>query len=151
MANPTTFGGPGVIVELDEAKFGKRKYNKGAYHEEQWVLGAVDRNTGNCFLLPCPNNKREAATLLPCPNNKRDAATLLPLISRWSSAELTPRSANDEKHSYSVLPLILLVMKFPPLLIAPAKCKDCTMVDKTTTTTVLDGVQQITTQVDLSV
>ena len=70
MANPTTLGGPGVIVELDKAKFGKRKYNKGAYREGQWVLGAVDRNTGQCFLLPCPNNKR-------------DAATLLPLISRW--------------------------------------------------------------------
>ena len=70
MANPSTLGGPGVIVELDEAKFGKRKYNKGSYREGQWVLGAVDRNTGQCFLLPCPNNKR-------------DAPTLLPLISRW--------------------------------------------------------------------
>ncbi|KAL5248209.1 hypothetical protein ACHWQZ_G017402 [Mnemiopsis leidyi] len=55
---------------MDEAKFGKRKYNKGAYREGQWVLGAVDRNTGHCFLLPCPNNKR-------------DALTLLPLIQRW--------------------------------------------------------------------
>ena len=70
MAYPTTLGRPGVKVELNEAKFGKRKYNKGAYREGQWVLGAVDRNTGQCFLLPCPNNKR-------------DAATLLPLISRW--------------------------------------------------------------------
>ena len=51
MANPTTLGGLGVIVELDEVKFGKRKYNKGAYREGQWVLGAVDRNTGQCFLL----------------------------------------------------------------------------------------------------
>jgi hypothetical protein len=59
-----------VIVELDEAKFGKRKYNKGAYREGQWVLGGVDRNTEQCFLLPCPGNKR-------------DALTLLPLISRW--------------------------------------------------------------------
>ena len=33
MANHTTLRGPGVIVELDEAKFGKRKYNKGAYRE----------------------------------------------------------------------------------------------------------------------
>ena len=70
MANPSLLGGPGVIVELDEAKFGKRKFNKGSYREGQWVLGAVDRNTGHCFLLPCPNNRR-------------DAPTLLPLISGW--------------------------------------------------------------------
>ena len=36
-ANPS-----GIIVKLDEAKFGKRKYNKGAYWEEQWVLGGVE-------------------------------------------------------------------------------------------------------------
>ena len=30
IANPSPIGGPGVIVEMDEAKFGKRKYNKGA-------------------------------------------------------------------------------------------------------------------------
>ncbi len=65
VANPSPLGGPGVIVELDEAKFGKRKYNKGAYRQGQWVLGAVDRDTGHCFLLPCPNNNRDGATLLP--------------------------------------------------------------------------------------
>ncbi|MCP4494510.1 MAG: hypothetical protein GY820_45510 [Gammaproteobacteria bacterium] len=33
IANPSSspLGGPGVIVELDKAKFGKRKYNKGSY------------------------------------------------------------------------------------------------------------------------
>ena len=65
IANPSPIGGTGVIVELDEAKFGKRKCNKGAYREGQWVLGGVDRNTGQCFLLPCPGNKRDAPTLLP--------------------------------------------------------------------------------------
>ena len=70
VANYSPIGGPGVIVELDEAKFSKQKYNKEVYREGQWVLGGVDRDTGKCFLLPCPNNKR-------------DADTLLPLISRW--------------------------------------------------------------------
>ena len=30
-----------------------------------WVLGGVERGTSNCFLVPCPRNKRDAATLLP--------------------------------------------------------------------------------------
>jgi hypothetical protein len=65
LQNCQPIGGPGVIVEIDEAKFGKRKYNKGAYREGMWVLGGVDRNTGNCFLVPCPGNRRTAAVLLP--------------------------------------------------------------------------------------
>ena len=65
LANPNPLGGPGVIVEVDEAKFGKRKYNKGGYREGMWVLGGVDRNTGQCFLLPCPDNRRGAGILLP--------------------------------------------------------------------------------------
>ena len=31
LRNCTPLGGPGKIVEIDEAKFGKRKFNKGAY------------------------------------------------------------------------------------------------------------------------
>ena len=76
MANPSTLGGPGVTIELDEAKFGKRKYNKGSYRNGQWVLGAVDRNTGQCFLLPCPNNKRGAPTLLPLIKNGGNSTVL---------------------------------------------------------------------------
>ena len=38
IANPSPIGGSGVTVELDKAKFGKEKYNEGAYHE------GVDRN-----------------------------------------------------------------------------------------------------------
>ena len=65
LANPNPLGGPEVIVEVDEAKFGKQKYNKGSYRERMWVLGGVDRNTGHCFLLPCPDNRPEAEFLLP--------------------------------------------------------------------------------------
>ena len=36
-------GGPGVIVEVDEAKFGKRKDNRGHYVEGVWIFGGVER------------------------------------------------------------------------------------------------------------
>ena len=42
VANASPLGGPKIIVELDEPKFGKRKYNKDDYREGQWVLGGVD-------------------------------------------------------------------------------------------------------------
>ena len=63
--NPQPLGGPGLIVEIDEAMFGKRKYNRGALREGVWVLGGVCRSTGNCFLIPCPGNRRSADVLLP--------------------------------------------------------------------------------------
>lgn len=37
-------GGPGKIVEIDETKIGKRKYNVGRVIEGQWVFGGVERS-----------------------------------------------------------------------------------------------------------
>ena len=34
-------GGTGIIVEIDESKFVKRKYHKGLRVEGAWVLGGV--------------------------------------------------------------------------------------------------------------
>ena len=36
-------GGPGIIVEMDESKFGHRKYNRGHRVESPWVVGGVER------------------------------------------------------------------------------------------------------------
>lgn len=36
-------GGCGKNVEIDESKFGKRKYNRGKRVEGQWVFGGVER------------------------------------------------------------------------------------------------------------
>ena len=56
-------GGPGTIVEIDEAKFGRRKYHRGRLVDGHWVLGGVERGTDNVFLSVVPS--RDAATLLP--------------------------------------------------------------------------------------
>ena len=36
-------GGLGKTVEIDESKFGKRKYHKGRKVEGQWVFGGIER------------------------------------------------------------------------------------------------------------
>ena len=55
-------GGDGKIVEIDESKFGKRKYNVGRLVEGQWVFGGVCRETRDCFMVPV--EKRDRDTLL---------------------------------------------------------------------------------------
>lgn len=67
-------GGPGTIVEIDEAKFGKRKYNVGRVIEGQWVFGGVQRNSNKSFFVPV---------------ERRDAATLLTIIKEWILPETT--------------------------------------------------------------
>ena len=55
-------GGPGIEVEIDESKFGRRKYNRGRYVDGHWVFGGTQRITGDCFLVEV--SRRDAATLM---------------------------------------------------------------------------------------
>jgi len=56
-------GREGHVVEIDETKIGKGKYNTGRLKEGTWVLGMIDRDAG--FRLEiCPDNKRDHETLL---------------------------------------------------------------------------------------
>ncbi|XP_028412488.1 uncharacterized protein LOC114535323 [Dendronephthya gigantea] len=52
-------GGPGKVVQIDESKFGKRKYQRGHRVEGQWVFGGIEKG----FMAAV--DKQDEATLLP--------------------------------------------------------------------------------------
>ena len=69
LKNSEQIGGPGIEVEIDESKFGKRKYNRGRKVEGQWVFGGREKNNrSKIFMVPV---------------EKRDKDTLLPIIQRF--------------------------------------------------------------------
>ena len=55
-------GGPNKIVEVNESKFGRRKYHRGHPVKGQWAFGGVQRESGRTFLVPVPD--RTADTLV---------------------------------------------------------------------------------------
>lgn len=54
--------GEPIIVEIDETKYYHRKSHTGRWRAGHWVFGAIERDSGRCFLAEIPN--RNAQTLL---------------------------------------------------------------------------------------
>lgn len=52
-------GGPGTVVEIDESKFGKRKFKRGRRVDGQWVFGGIERGSGRCFFSAVENRTRD--------------------------------------------------------------------------------------------
>lgn len=55
-------GGEGVVVEIDESKFGKRKYNRGHRVEGAWVIGGIERSQSRKFFVRVVE-QRDAETI----------------------------------------------------------------------------------------
>ena len=53
--NSEKLGGEGKIVQIDESKFGKRKYHRGHHVEGQWVFGVIEEDRKEVF--PCGSRK----------------------------------------------------------------------------------------------
>ncbi|KYN05769.1 hypothetical protein ALC62_03248 [Cyphomyrmex costatus] len=60
--NSTKLGGPNSIVEIDEAKIGKRKYNRGRIIDGKWIFGGYERDTKKIFLVPVADRTEETLT-----------------------------------------------------------------------------------------
>ena len=76
--------GEGEVVEIDESKFGKRKYYKGHHVEGQWVFSGIQRSSGQIFLVPV---------------EKSDKNTLTKIILAWIKPGITIISYQTaEKH-----------------------------------------------------
>ena len=64
LENSERLGGEGKTVQIDESKFGKRKYHSG----RPMVFGGIKQDSRKCFLVAV---------------EKRDEGTLLPIIQKW--------------------------------------------------------------------
>jgi len=69
-------GGPSIIVEIDESKFGKRKYNRGRRVKGCWVFGMIER-------ILHEGGKYKAGKFVTCVVKKRNEVTLRALIERY--------------------------------------------------------------------
>ena len=75
MFNLEKLGGTGKIVEIDESKFGRRKYHWGHHVDGQWIFGGYEVESGKCLLVP-----------------KRTESTLVSFIKEWILPGTTIRS-----------------------------------------------------------
>jgi hypothetical protein len=67
--------GQGSVVEVDEMKFGKRKYNVGRIVEGSWLVGIIDHDANELRVEICPSNIRDANIFLRIINDHVEKAT----------------------------------------------------------------------------
>ncbi|XP_072943346.1 uncharacterized protein [Epargyreus clarus] len=101
-------GGPGKIVQIDESKFGKRKYNRGRHIEGHWVLGMIEDGSEDLRLEVCPDNVRSAEVLVPLILKNVEVGTTIH-TDYWRAYDCLPQHGYIHKkvnHSDPINPFI---------------------------------------------
>lgn len=62
--NSKKLGGPGKVVELEEAKIGRQKYNRGRFVKGEWIFAGYEHESKKIFITSVKNRTEE--TLLAC-------------------------------------------------------------------------------------
>jgi transposase-like protein len=89
-------GGPGIIVEIDESKFGKRKYHRGHLVEGVWIVGGVERTDARrCFAVPVED--RSIPTLLSIILNNVAEGSII-YTDMWKGYSTVEFEANGFQH-----------------------------------------------------
>ena len=100
LQNPKIIGGDGLIVEVDESAFSRRKYNKGKPYPVQWVFAGVCRETKDMFLIAVSD--RGSETLMGCIEQFVEKNSLI-MSDCWSSYQCLKDHPNyrhmDVNHS----------------------------------------------------
>ncbi|XP_066928232.1 nacrein-like protein C1 [Clytia hemisphaerica] len=86
-------GGEGIRVQIDESKFGKRKYHRGHRVEGQWVFGGIEESSRKNFMVPV--EKRDRNTLLPIIQKFIKPGTTI-ISDYWKAYDIL--SKKDYKH-----------------------------------------------------
>lgn len=91
-------GGPGEIVEVDEAKFGHTKYHRGRKVKGQWVFGGYERGSKRIFIEPVKDRTTE--TLLEIIHRRVKPGTTI-ISDCWPSYNCLSREGkyNNEFHT----------------------------------------------------
>jgi transposase-like protein len=59
-------GGHNKTIEMDESKFGRRKYHRGHPVKGQWVFVGVERESGETFLVPVKDRTADTLMAIIC-------------------------------------------------------------------------------------
>lgn len=94
-------GGPGTVVQIDEAKFGRRKYHKGRVIEGHWVLGMIQNGSEDLRLVVCPGNSRTSKTLTPIIEHHVARGTLIRTDGWRAYKELRSRGYEHQSVNHS--------------------------------------------------
>jgi transposase-like protein len=93
-------GGPNQTVEIDDSKFGRRKYHRGHTVQGQWVFGGIERESGRLFLVPITD--RTADTLEAIIRNRIEPSTVISdcwgAYNKLDSLGYTHRTVNHSLH-----------------------------------------------------
>ena len=95
LENSDKLGGKGKVVQIDESKFGKRKYHRGHHVEGQWVFGGIEEDSRKCFLVAMKDGTNKHY----CPSSKNgfNVELLLFLIAGKRTRNLRHTVMNTEQ------------------------------------------------------